>query len=595
LKLVYCVCVALALIVAGVAAFTHNPFNQGPPDPPPDLQDEQEPPVDRTPYAPRTDDPDAPRLVVLMVFDQMRADYLTRWDALFGEGGFHRLETEGAWFKNCHYPYAQTLTGPGHASLATGASPRKHGIIDNVWHRRATGREVDCVQDDNYKLLPVLTGKLKEEVGDWPGDSPRQLRADTLGDVLKEATNGRSRVVSLSLKARSAILLSCRAAKPDACYWFFPPAGLFATSTYHRDEIHPWVAEFNEERPADRWFGQDWTRLRPDLDYVKYSGPDDVAAEDEGWFQGRTFPHAMTGGRKKPERDYYEAVGNSPYGNELLLEFAKRAIAAEGLGRNATPDLLCLSFSANDTIGHCWGPDSQEVLDTTLRTDLIVKELLDYLDAQVGRGRYVVAVTADHGVCPLPEVARGKGLDADRVPESLLDEQAEAFLNDTFSPGGTEGHWILARSDQWVYLDRRTVKAHNVEQAKVEETLARWFCRQPGVLNAYTRTRLSAGPLDGDEVGERVRRSFHPLRSGDVAVVLKPYHLLSKPRSTGTNHGSPHPYDTHVPLLLYGPGIRAGVRNEPVTPQAVTAILARSLRIESPHDAEAPVPDGLRD
>jgi hypothetical protein len=387
--------------------------------------------------------------------------------------------------------------------------------------------------------------------------------------------------------------MGCRATKPDACYWFFLSLGTFVTSTYYRDTPHSWVAEFNDARPADRWFGKDWTRLRPDLDYAAHSGPDDVAGEATGWDQGRTFPLAMRGGLDEPGREYYGAVETSPYGNELLLEFAKRAIDAEGLGRNPTPDLLCLSFSSNDTVGHMWGPDSQEVLDTTLRSDLIVRDLLNYLDEKVGRGRYVVVVTADHGICPLPEMARRQGLPGERVSTKQLYERAEEFLRKKFPPRGRKEQWIrdwAEDTNMWYYLDRRTLKANNVEQAKVEEALAGWLSQQPGVLNAYTRTRLTAGPIDDDAVGERVRRSFYTTRSGDVAVVLKPYHLTGDAQTLGTTHGSPHPYDTHVPLLIYGCGIGAGVRDEPVTPQAATAILARSLRIEPPHSADAPVP-----
>jgi predicted AlkP superfamily pyrophosphatase or phosphodiesterase len=594
LKLAYGVCVALTFLVVAVVAFTHHTFNPAP-NPDPVDADPEEPPVEQTPYAPRRDDPEAPRLAVLVVFDQMRGDYLTRWDGLFGEGGFRRLEKDGVWFTNCHFPYASTFTGPGHASLATGCSPMTHGIIANTWCGAASGKEIDCVDDDTFTLALVLTGKLKEEVGEWPGPSPRRLRADTLGDALKGATEGKGRVVSLSLKARSAVLLGCRAAKPDACYWFFPPLGTFVTSTYYRDTPHPWVAEFNDARPADRWFGKDWTRLRPDLDYAAHSGPDDVAGEDTGWEQGRTFPLAMRGGLDAPGHSYYGAVETSPYGNELLLEFAKRAIDREGLGRNPTPDLLCLSFSANDTIGHCWGPDSQEVLDATLRSDLVVRDLLNYLDDKVGRGRYVVVVTADHGICPLPEMARRKGLPGERVSIENLYDQAEEFLGKTFSARGGKGRWLRARSGPWYYLDRRTLKANKVEQATVEEALAGWLSRQPGVQGAYTRTRLTSGPFADDAIGERVRRSFHATRSGDVAVVLKPYHLPGDAQTLGTTHGSPHSYDTHVPFLIYGPGLRPGVRDEGITPQAATAILAHSLRIEPPHAADAPMPGELHD
>jgi hypothetical protein len=537
------------------------------------------------------------RLAVLIVFDQMRADYLTRWDALFGEGGFHRLEREGAWFQNCHYPYAATFTAPGHASLATGCCPMKHGIVGNTWYDRATRQSLYPVYSDRYELVPLVRGKAKDEVGDWPGVGPGQLLVETLGDALKRATGGRGRVVSLSLKDRSAVLLACRELRADACYWFFPSRGTFVTSTFYRPNgrPHPWVARFNDRRPADRWFGRDWVRLRPDLNYVRHSGPDDVVGEGTGWAQHRTFPHPMTGGLRRPGTSYYEALGNAPYGNLLLLELAQRAIDAERLGQNDAPDLLCLSFSCNDMIGHIWGPDSQEVLDITLRSDCIVRALLKQLDDRVGRGRYVLALTADHGVCPLPEVARRGGKKAGRVHPDLLKRKAEAFLNETFLKGKEQASWVEAQEDLWIYLNQKVLRAHDLKPARVEETLARWLSRQPGVQKAYTRTELSRGPLKDDRLGESVRRSFHPARSGDVAVVLKPYHILGQPLDTGTTHGSPHPYDTHVPLLIYGAGIRAGTRPEAVSPEAVAAILARGVGIKPPRGAAAAVPDSLRD
>ena len=542
--------------------------------------------------------PDRPRLAVLVVFDQMRGDYLTRWDSLFGEGGFHRLETEGTWFQNCHLPYAQTETAPGHASLATGCAPMTHAIIGNTWYERAAHDEVYCVYSNRYELVPLIRGKVKEEVGEWPGAWPGRLKADTLADALKKATQGKGRVVSLSLKDRGAIFLAGRQTPADACYWFFPSRGMFVTSTYYRPNgrPHSWVTKFNDNAPAAGWFGKDWVKLRPLLDYAKYSGPDDVPAEDLGWDQGRTFPHAMKGGLDEPGKSYYEAVGNSPYGNELLLELAKRAIDAEGLGRNQVPDLLCLSFSSNDGIGHSWGPDSQEVLDVTLRSDLIVKELLTYLDAKVGRGRYVLALTADHGVCPLPSVAQSQGKDAGHVSTKLLGQPAEAFLNQRFLGGQAKGRWLEGQSNLWLYLDDKMVRAQGLEQAKVAEALATWFSQQPGICKAYTRTQLTRGPLQEDPIAERVRCSFHPERSGDVAVVLKPYYLLGETLERGTTHGSPHPYDTHVPLLLYGPGIRPGVRSqEAVTSLSVTATLARNLGIAPPADAAAPLPDRPRE
>jgi hypothetical protein len=538
----------------------------------------------------------SPRLAVLIVFDQLRGDYLSRWEALFGGRGFRRLQQEGAWFTNCHYPYADTLTAPGHASIATGCSPCTHGIVGNTWYDRAAGKQVYCVVSGRFERVPAMVptpaaSAPEQKKADSASVSPERLLAPTIGDALKEATGGKGRVVALSLKDRSAVLPAGR--HPDACYWFDSRAGVFITSSYYCRQPHPWVAEFNRARPADRWFGKPWTRFRPDLEYSFYSGPDDVPAEGKGFGQGRTFPHPMMGGKTERGDAYYQALTTSPYGNELLLKLALHAIDAEHLGHGDAPDFLSVSFSSNDLIGHAWGPDSQEVLDVTLRSDRIVQRLLDHLDATVGKGRYVVALTADHGVCPLPEVARAKGKDAGRVSMDLLGNRAEAFLNKTFGEGQGKNRWLEAKEVPWVYLNRSLLEKLALEEGQVEEALAGWLKQQPGILTAYTRHRLLAGIPAEDAIGSSVRRSFYPDRSGDVVAILKPYHLFSNPLLTGTTHGTPHPYDTHVSLLVYGPGVRPGTYEQPVTPQAAAAILAHALGIPRPTQAQASLPEGL--
>jgi hypothetical protein len=451
------------------------------------------------------------------------------------------------------------------------------------------------VASDRYQQVPapttagigrgLVTGKRARG-----GVSPERLLAPTVGDVLKEATGGKARVVSLSFKDRSAILPAGRRA--DGCYWYDGATGRFVTSSYYRDRLPAWLEQFNQTRVADRWFGQNWTRLRPDLDYVRYSGPDDGPGEGIGFAQGRVFPHPLTGALAKPGFLYYEALVNSPFGNDLLLELTKQTVEAEGLGRHDTPDLLCVSFSSNDLIGHCWGPDSQEVLDVTLRSDQIVRDLLNFLDTKVGKGKYLLALTADHGVCPLPEASQARGEDAGRIDPKTLTQKAEAFLNQTFGQGTEPAHWIEATPYPWVYLNRRTLAAHQVASAKVEEALVRWFGQQPGIQTAYSRTQIERGLPADDALGQRVRRSFHPERSGDVMVVVKPLYLIIPPLSTGTNHGTPHPYDTHVPLLVVGPGIHrsADQAGAEVTPQAVAAIFAKGLGIKPPAKAQYPVP-----
>jgi hypothetical protein len=327
------------------------------------------------------DQPARPQLVVLVYFDQFRGDYLDRWKSEFGEGGFKRLVADGAHFTNCHYPYAYTVTAAGHASVATGCVPADHGVVGNDWYDRAIGKSVNCVGSDRHEQVPARTQAGTDEdekKGARGGVSPDRLLKPTVADALKLGTGGKGKVVALSLKNRGAALPGGKS--PDACYWMDGGTGLFVTSTCYRDGLHPWVAEFNKTKPAERWHGKTWDRFRTDLDYARLSGPDDAAGEGKGAAgQGRAFPHPFEPTDPKVKPAYLSAVYTSPFGNELLLELAEKAITTESLGADDVPDLLSLSFSSNDAVGHAWGPDSQEVLDVTLRSDRVMKRLLDTL------------------------------------------------------------------------------------------------------------------------------------------------------------------------------------------------------------------------
>lgn len=543
----------------------------------------------RSPSEVTTDEPRV-RLAVLIVFDQMRGDYLGRWEKLFGDGGFRRMMKDGAWFQNCHYPYAATLTAPGHASIATGTSPSRHGIIANEWYDRKEGALVESIHCQRHRPVPSPANPDRIAFG----VSPLRRRQPTIGDALLEATKGKARVVSLSLKDRSAILL---AALRAICCWFSASVGGFVTSTCYADTLPPWVTDFNRARRADSFFDRDWTRLVPDMDYAAQSGPDDVAFEGIGYDQGRAFPHSLKAGLAKPGPAYYAAMLNSPYGNELLLELALRAIDAERLGQDETTDLLCLSFSSNDLIGHCWGPDSQEVLDVTLHSDRLMKRLLNHLDARVGRGRYVVVISSDHGICPIPEIAQSQGKKAGRVSPEILTTHAAAFLDQRFAAKEKSLPWIEATASGNIYLNQGLLDEQGLKSADVENALVGWLRGQSGILDAFSRSQL-LNESDQDDLARKVRLSFDPERSGDVVVVLQPYHLLSPPISPRmaayrTTHGSPHPYDTHVPLLVFGSGIQPGVHSQPVSPQAVAPILARALGIPSPTGCDTPLPNGI--
>lgn len=534
-------------------------------------------------------DGERPRLVVLMVFDQLRGDYPERWHEQFKEGGFKRLAKEGLWFKNCHYPYAYTYTAAGHASLVTGCSPNKHGIVANGWYDREKKEVIASVDAEKYRQLP-MPAELPKSVRSL-GVSPEQRLQKGVGDMLHEATKGKGKVVSLSIKPRSASLMG--ALIGHIVYWFSELTGGFVTSNFYVDEPHDWVTRFNDERLPDRYFAKDWKRLRDDLDYDKLAGKDDQPGEESKTRDlGRRFPHFITGGLEKPGPKFYDALTYTPMGNDLLFELAKRAIDAEKLGQDDTPDLLCVSFSCNDLAGHLYGPDSHEVLDITLRTDLLIDAFLNHLDKKVGKGKYALVLSSDHGICPLPEVAGLRGKEAGRVDPAKLKKQAEDHLQKTL--GACERDYIEEFVHPWFYLDRKALALMKLDQSDVEQQLAAWLINEPSAATqaAFTRTHLLKG-MPKHKLGEMVWRSYHAERCGDVIMVTRPYYFVSQ-YETGTTHGTPHEYDTHVPLFVFGPGVRAGASEERVTPQAAAAILAHFLGVEVPPAAEAAVPKGVR-
>ncbi|MCE9567833.1 MAG: alkaline phosphatase family protein [Planctomycetes bacterium] len=550
--------------------------------------DQTEPPVDPIPSKP------AGKLVVLVVFDQMRGDYMTKWSEYYGQGGFERLKKEGVWYSDVQIPYACTSTGPGHASLVTGAPPSVTGIIENEWWDRKEAKRVYCCQPLKrpFELVPPPPADAgKTGRGADTGFSPERLLAETVGDKLKASNGGKGRVVSLSIKDRTAVLMGGQ--KPDAAYCFDTRDGLFHTGTYYREQAHPWVSEFNGTKPADKWFEEKWDRFRPDLDYTKITGnPDDAPGEGFGFNgQGQVFPHVFKGKLQAPAKGYYDAVECSPGGNEMLLEFAKKAVVAEKLGQGETTDLLCVSFSSNDLIGHIYGPDSWEMLDVTLRADNVVADFLTFLDTTVGKDRYTLVMSADHGVCPIPE--QRKFGNANRLPVTAIYNELSDLLNGAYeaTPGGPT-QWFetndpkdLDRVWPWVYLNHTAIKSRGLTPEAVAETIRDSFVGRRYLETAFTRKQLETEMFAADSFGAKAKLAYHPNRCGDVIVIPKPGVLITG-YANGTNHGSPQPYDSHVPVLAIGAGIPAlGKQAEKKSSLIVAPILARGLGIPSPKDA----------
>ncbi len=550
-----------------------------------------------SPASPQAVAPDVtrPKLLVLIVFDQMRGDYPGRWADLYPAGGLKRLMDDGLWFTDCHYPYACTMTGPGHASLLTGCSPDRHGIIMNEWFDRSIGKTVYCATTERIEKIYTVTRpatSTKNSDSDPPkGGSPERMTATGVADWLKDQSGGKSKVVAVSLKDRSACLPGGK--RPDACYWFDSRTGTFVTSTWYRERCHDWVYTFNDRKPGDAWFGKIWNKSRTDIDYVKRAGPDEVMCETAGVSKkmGRSFPHPLSLNKLKPDKEYYDEVTCSPFGNDLLLDFATTAFDAMKLGQGPQTDLFSISFSANDIVGHSFGPDSQEVLDITLNADRCVAKLLTMLDEKVGPGKYVVALSADHGICPIPEVSAARGLDAKRLKPGDLRKQIEELLDERHGKReGETSKWIDSDAFPWVYLNHRKIAARNLDPKLVANGLAFWVRKQPWALAAYTRAEIEATDDTADPLARRMKKAYNPTRSGDLGLVLKPYYL-STDYETGTTHGSPHSYDTHVPLLFFGPGMPAQKSADAVTPQAIAAVFAKAAGVKPAATLDAPVPN----
>jgi hypothetical protein len=603
----------LVLAATLLLLFTRPPSDERPPAQPPPAPRDDGPTPETTRPTVKAEEPPPPgsRLAVLIVFDQLRGDYLVRWRGQFVDGGFRRLMDEGAWFSNCHYDYAHTVTAAGHASLSTGCPPSVHGVVGNEWY---DNKARTWVYATNQARELSLVQKERKEAG------PDQLLAPTIGDLLEEAGDGGSRVVSLSLKDRSAILMAGRDPR-HLCLWQDIKSkpgpgstlGMFKAETNYYSGASAatlaWLRAFNARKLPEYqrlWSAnRQWERLyNVPLLYELSAGPDDVEGEGVGVDkkQGRTFPHPLRWDDPKkpadgPTNSFYSAVHNSPYGNELLLELAKEAIDREQLGRRGASDLLCVSFSSNDLIGHCWGPDSQEVLDVTLRSDRVVRDLLAHLDARLGKGNYTVCLSADHGVCPLPEVRAAQGQAGGRVDPKEFVEKARDILAEEYPQGKTEEPCFLGQEesvkfDGWLALNPKWLAAKKTTRSQAAERLAARLRKRPHVQAVYTRAQLLAeGPPD--EARERLRRSFYAERCGDVAAVFGPYYeLMKEDPSYRTTHGTPHDYDTHVPLLVYGKHVRPGMHSEPAAPRVAAAVLAHALGLEAP-PAAAPAPTGL--
>jgi hypothetical protein len=485
----------------------------------------------------------APRLVLLIAVDQLRYDYLTRFETTF-DAGLKQLLDGGAVFTNAHLDHYPSVTAVGHSAMLTGAWPSVSGIVGNDWYERSEARNITSVEDVGVRLVG------EPEAPERKASSPHRLRVSTIGDELKLAGRD-SRVIGIAIKDRSAILMAGRMA--DAAYWFSSAAPGFVTSTWYRDALPAWAVEFGKRGSLDAWLGRQWRALG--------------SAGRPGPLLG-TLPGT-------PGAQYYGALLASPFGNDLTVEFALAALAGERLGAREATDLLAVSFSCNDSVGHNKGPHSAEVEDVTRRTDLAIARLLAAVDRQVGLSRTLVVLTADHGVAPVPEQMQTRKMPAGRLGRDELVTAATAAMEAAYG----KGDWVSGRAGASLYLNRERIAERGLDAAAVERVAAAGLERLPAVWRTYTRSQLLEGRVSPDPWGRRVMRGFDRERSGDVEAVLEPYWM---PEGIGTTHGSPWSYDTHIPLVLMGPGIRPGRQDSSVVLNDLAPTLATLLRIETP-------------
>jgi predicted AlkP superfamily pyrophosphatase or phosphodiesterase len=475
-------------------------------------------------------DPPRPKLVLTIVVDQFRYDYLTRFRSEYNSG-LARLLTQGAVFTNARYEHFPTVTAIGHSTVLSGATPALSGIIGNDWYDRDEKKTVTSVQDSATQLLGGNAATA--------GSSPRRFLVDTVGDELKMSDASQSKVIGISLKDRAAILPAGHMA--NAAYWFDSRSGNFVSSTYYFADLPRWVKDFDGARPADQYRG--------------------------AVFLTKTLP------AQGPS--LYSAIDATPYSNEMIERFAEAALQAEQLGQRGVTDILTVSFSANDYVGHANGPDSPEVHEVSLQTDKVIDKLFQAIDKSVGMDNTLVVMTADHGVAPLPETNAARKMPGGRLPLGTVSKAVQSALVKKFG----EGDWIVSNSEHSVYLNLDLIAKKNLPREEVNRAAADAAWSIPHVSRVYTREQLMAGAALRDEVGLRVMNGFYPQRGADVEILLEPYWIFTQ---TGATHGTSFDYDTHVPVIFMGAGIKPGRYDNSIVVNDIAPTLATILDVETP-------------
>ena len=512
------------------------------------------------------DDPEV-SLVVVIVVDQLAGGVLEQNRDRFVGGGFRRLMDHGVSYTRAFHRFSPTATGPAHATLSTGALPPSHGIAANEWRDPIDGRTVYGVFDPEHRILGHPTrGR--------DGTSPANLQAETLADLLADATSGKSRAYALSMKDRAAILLAGRRGK---AVWYSKDAVSFVSSDFYFEALPGWVARFNKAHLGEPT-GARWELSRPAGEYA-FAERDDQPWERDYAGLGTTFPHDLA-----ETSDFGSALRFTPMADELLLGLAGEVLSNERLGRSESIDMLAIGLSATDYVGHAFGPDSLEAEDNLLRLDANLEAFLDRIDRSVGLDRTLVALSSDHGIPSAPEWTRLHGGGAvGRVDTPAMIAGLRERLRERFDLSRDP---LFGFSHPSVFLDEKLLDAGGVDIVEAERATAEYLAGFEGIRAAYTRTDILAGKVGGSRETDRVAAGFHPSRSGHVVVVQHPgWHLDKWPGFFAATHGSPHDYDAHVPMIFKGPGLRSATVDREVGSESFAPSVARYLGLRPPADA----------
>jgi predicted AlkP superfamily pyrophosphatase or phosphodiesterase len=500
-----------------------------------------------------------PRLVVGIVVDQMRWDYLYRYyDRYDANGGFKRLLIHGFSCENTLIPYVPTITACGHSSIYSGSVPAITGISGNTWWDKEKMRTVYCTEDETVNTVgsTSIAGKM----------SPRNLLVTTICDELRLATNFRSKVIGIALKDRGGILPAGHSA--NAAYWYDNSTGNWITSTYYMNELPAWVNDFNKQKMADNFFQQGWNLLYPANTYVQ-STTDDKKYESKPL--GDKFPYDL-----KKFVGKYGTLPVTPFGNTLTAEFAKAAITNEQLGADDITDFITISFSSPDYIGHTFGPNSVEAEDGFLRLDRDLGNLFDFLDAKIGKDQYTVFLTADHGATQVPEFMQENKLPAGRAPVGAAVNNINKSLKEKYNLEDI----ILSEDNYQIHLNHPRLDSAKVNEEEVTAWIIDRLLEVPGVARVFPLKDLNKVPLP-ERIREMINNGYNPKRNGDIQIILMPQYIDAY-STTGTTHGSWNPYDSHIPLLWYGWGIKTGKTNKETYMTDIAPTVAAMLHIQMP-------------